>query len=242
MPIEKYKRCLSCGEELKQNKRKTVVHCSRRCKAKTKMVNMFVKEFKSIFKRKYKRYTHCRACGLPLTKVKIGSGYAHCDLECKAETIGIIPWCFCGTCKRPFIPEGRDWTQYCSPRCSAIDNHGKPYRQYSDIELVMMRINDAMSGSMRQALRGNKAGRHWETLIGYTLNKLTIHLERQFRAGMDWGNYGRNGWHIDHITACSKFDMSDPKQQELCFNFKNLQPLWAEDNYKKGTKSLKDVK
>ena len=47
-------------------------------------------------------------------------------------------------------------------------------------------------------------------------------------------NYGM--WHVDHIIPCASFDFSDPKQQELCFHYTNLQPLWAEDNLKKGAK------
>ena len=38
------------------------------------------------------------------------------------------------------------------------------------------------------------------------------------------------------IKSCSKFDLSDLKQQELCFNFSNLQPLWQKDNLKKGSR------
>ena len=51
---------------------------------------------------------------------------------------------------------------------------------------------------------------------------------------MNWNNCGLGGWEIDHILPCNSFDLSDPKQQELCFNYTNLQPLWAIDNIKKG--------
>ena len=43
-------------------------------------------------------------------------------------------------------------------------------------------------------------------------------------------------WHIDHIKPCAAFDLTDPKQQKECFNYKNLQPLWAQDNIKKSDK------
>ena len=42
--------------------------------------------------------------------------------------------------------------------------------------------------------------------------------------------------HIDHIIPCSSFDLSDPKQQKICFHYTNLQPLWAVDNLKKGAR------
>jgi hypothetical protein len=50
---------------------------------------------------------------------------------------------------------------------------------------------------------------------------------------MSWDNYGFYGWHIDHIKPCSYFDLSDTRQQDLCFHYTNLQPLWAKDNMKK---------
>lgn len=74
------------------------------------------------------------------------------------------------------------------------------------------------------------------TLIGCTLDYLREHLESQFTEGMTWDNHGKNGWHIDHKKPCASFDMSDPAQQRECFHWKNLQPLWAFDNYKKGSK------
>lgn len=63
---------------------------------------------------------------------------------------------------------------------------------------------------------------------------------------MTWDNHGRgcNGkgleeWHIDHIKPCASFDLSKSKEQLKCFNYKNLQPLWAEDNLSKGSKQIK---
>ena len=55
---------------------------------------------------------------------------------------------------------------------------------------------------------------------------------------MSWDNhgYGDDKWHIDHIKPCSKFDLSIIKNQEMCFNYINLQPLWKKDNFKKGNR------
>jgi hypothetical protein len=61
-------------------------------------------------------------------------------------------------------------------------------------------------------------------------------MESLFLEGMSWDNYGK--WHIDHIRPCSSFDLSDTEQQKICFNYKNLQPLWAEDNLRKGAKVI----
>ena len=45
---------------------------------------------------------------------------------------------------------------------------------------------------------------------------------------MTWDNYGK--WHVDHIIPVSRFDLTDPEQQKICFHFTNLQPLWGGEN------------
>lgn len=73
-------------------------------------------------------------------------------------------------------------------------------------------------------------------LAGCTVAQLRHHLQARFTDGMNWENYGKHGWHIDHIRPCASFDLSDPEQQRQCFHYTNLQPLWAADNIRKGAK------
>lgn len=74
-------------------------------------------------------------------------------------------------------------------------------------------------------------------LLGCSIEKFKQHIESQFTNGMTWENYGKFGWHIDHIKPCISFDFSNPKQQEQCFHYTNLQPLWWYDNLSKGAKT-----
>lgn len=67
-------------------------------------------------------------------------------------------------------------------------------------------------------------------LAGCSPAALRAHIEGQFTTGMSWENYGRGGWEIDHILACSAFDLTDPRQQAACFHYTNLRPLWRPDN------------
>ena len=71
-------------------------------------------------------------------------------------------------------------------------------------------------------------------LLGCSLDFLKQYLEFQFKKGMSWSNYGK--WHIDHIKPCASFDLSKPNEQHKCFNYINLQPLWAIDNLRKKDK------
>ena len=80
---------------------------------------------------------------------------------------------------------------------------------------------------------GHKSARTLE-LLGCTVDELKEHLESKFEEGMTFDNYGE--WHIDHIKPCVSFDLTDPEEQRTCFNWVNLQPLWAKDNMSKGDK------
>lgn len=87
---------------------------------------------------------------------------------------------------------------------------------------------------VRQAIRAQKAGKKWEALVGYTVSDLMAHLERNFKDGMGWHNYGQ--WQIDHIKprAAFKYGSYDDPAFRECWALNNLQPLWAEENLKKG--------
>jgi hypothetical protein len=84
------------------------------------------------------------------------------------------------------------------------------------------------------ALKGNSKSAKTRKLVGCDIPFLKQYLAEQFDEGMSWENHGE--WEIDHIMPCASFDMSDPLQQSECFNYKNLQPLWAEDNNSKSDK------
>jgi Zn-finger protein len=75
-------------------------------------------------------------------------------------------------------------------------------------------------------------------LLGCSAQFLRTYLESKFLDGMNWENYGKYGWHVDHIIPCSSFDLADSEQQKKCFHYTNLQPLWAIDNLKKSSKIL----
>ena len=94
---------------------------------------------------------------------------------------------------------------------------------YRLVRRLRKRVWDAIA-------KGHKSEKTME-LVGCSIEALMEHLEAQFTDGMTWDNYGQ--WHVDHIRPCASFDLEDPEQQRQCFNYTNLQPLWAEDNIRK---------
>jgi hypothetical protein len=91
------------------------------------------------------------------------------------------------------------------------------------------RVHDAM----RKSLRGEYRSHKLEAILGYSIETLARHLERQFLPGMSWSNIGK--WHVDHILPQSMFRFTSSKDVDfkLCWALANLRPLWAKDNVKK---------
>lgn len=108
-------------------------------------------------------------------------------------------------------------------------------RYHSDIDY---RLRVSLSSRIRSALRNDWKDTSTTILIGCSLSFLRQHLESQFKDGMSWDNYGFYGWHIDHIRPCVSFDLSKLEEQFKCFNWKNLQPLWALENIAKSDKII----
>lgn len=97
-------------------------------------------------------------------------------------------------------------------------------------------INGRMRTSIKKALRGGKAGRAWEALVGYTLADLMAHLERQMPKGFTLDDFGAGRIHIDHIIPKSTFDVTNPAELRACWALSNLRPVTAKVNLKKGAK------
>ena len=99
------------------------------------------------------------------------------------------------------------------------------------------KLENSIRRSIWKSLRGGKSGRHWETLVGYTIDDLMKWLELKFSNEMTWDNYGKT-WHIDHIVPQSWFHYSSPNENSFkeCWKLTNLQPLLVEDNLFKGNR------
>ena len=107
--------------------------------------------------------------------------------------------------------------------------HNTRYKECPEYKLLCI-----LRRRIQHVIKGNSKFAPSLELLGCTPEEVRNHLQSQFTEGMTWGNHGQHGWHVDHIRPCASFDMSEPEQQKACFHYTNLQPLWAEDNFKKG--------
>ena len=128
--------------------------------------------------------------------------------------------------------------EYYTKNKLIMNDRLKQYNIKRRITDISFRISGNLRGRVYKAIasQGVIKKRTTAYLVGCSIAYLKIHLEGQFQFGMTWDNYGLHGWHIDHIRPCASFDLTDPEQQKQCFHYTNLQPLWAEDNLKKGAK------
>lgn len=96
------------------------------------------------------------------------------------------------------------------------------------------KLHKNIAGRIRFELKGvSKKSDKTEEIIGCTITELKIFIENQFSDGMTWDNWGINGWHIDHRIPLSWFNLENENCRKMAFNYKNMQPLWSEENLKK---------
>jgi len=71
-------------------------------------------------------------------------------------------------------------------------------------------------------------------ILGIDYKGFKNHIENLFIDGMNWNNHGK--WHYDHIVPLVS---ANTYEEIIKLNhYTNIQPLWAKDNLKKGSKIL----
>jgi len=135
-----------------------------------------------------------------------------------------------------------------------VEYHKQHQKRYRKSHINQIRINENnrikidinfkltkyLRNRLYLALKNNQKTGHTLELLGCSIKFLKEHLEKEFREGMNWNNWGvgEGKWNIDHIRPCASFDLSKASEQKKCFHYTNLQPLWARENYSKNNKIL----
>lgn len=240
-----FRNCLHCGEAYTRSGRELRKYCSDEC----------AKERKKLLRKGLIKRT-CEWCSESLDGMPSAQKFC-CD-ECRgksaeaynreyhvanADAINAKARAYQAKQDRALRSEiARQWVATNKDRLNAA-RRSPEYRKKAATRLRRRNANDPhwrlhnrMSSAVYQALSENKAGRKWETLVGYTLEDLHRHLERQFLPGMTWDNMGK--WHIDHILprAMFRYETSDCPEFRACWAITNLRPLWSIDNQAKHAK------
>ena len=101
---------------------------------------------------------------------------------------------------------------------------------------VRLRLRSRVASAVRRYLRGSTASATALVCenLGCSVSHFVHYLESKFLPFMCWEN--RHCWHIDHIRPLARFNLAEPEQLKQALHYTNLQPLWAVDNLRKGSK------
>ncbi len=119
-----------------------------------------------------------------------------------------------------------------------IQKYGNDYIKDKYKTNLFFKINSIISKSINRGIKNIKEGKSWKDILPYTVNELMNHLESKFEKDMSWENYGKDGWHIDHVIPISlfKYNSYNHPAFKACWSLKNLQPMWCDENYSKGNR------
>ena len=101
-------------------------------------------------------------------------------------------------------------------------------------EDLLFRIKVQLRNRLRSAITGNYKSGSAVGDLGCPIESFKAYIESLFQEGMTWNNWGTYGWHLDHISPLSSFDLTDREQFLKACHYTNLRPLWCEDNLRKG--------
>lgn len=120
-----------------------------------------------------------------------------------------------------------------------IRGYQKKHKNKKYSESPEYRLQCVCRSRIRVALlrQGLKKNSKTSRMLGCSFSDFRTHIEALFREGMRWENYGQI-WEVDHIRPCASFDFRDAAQLKQCFHWSNHQPLFCEENQKKGAKWL----
>jgi len=128
----------------------------------------------------------------------------------------------------------RKWMKANREQVAMARRKNRKRRYATDIQFKLANI---IRSRLIRVLKGRRKGVKTLDLLGCSLNELKLHLESGFDERMTWHNHGTY-WHVDHIIPLAVFDLTDEQDLRLACNYRNLQPLEATANMKKGARGF----
>jgi hypothetical protein len=222
------KICSKCNNEYKANST-YFYKCSKVKSGLTSQCKKCCKDYKDKYKKKlqesvlYIEHKTCTGCN-----EKMGRSCFHMDSKAK-DGLSYK----CKSCVYEYQQQNKEGLKSYRVARKQIRNQRRNIRRKYDINY---RLLENYRSRTYKALKGFDKSKRTQDLIGCSIEHLKSHIEKQFEEWMTWDNYGE--WHIDHIKPCASFDLSKQDQQKICFNFKNLRPLEAMENIRKGSREI----
>jgi len=135
--------------------------------------------------------------------------------------------------KEKIIKRSCDWCKKNLERCYKAKNDRTKIRKNEDI---IFRIKRKFRTDIYISIKRSKRNKRIEEILGISFNEFKIYIESMFEPWMSWENWGLYTWHIDHIIPLSSAKTED--EIYSLWYYKNLRPLSANENLKKGAKLI----
>lgn len=175
----------------------------------------------------------CATCSIPFEQKRSWVPRSFCSRRCAAlareQSKQASRRKTCRRCAATIVGgrQTRD-RKYCGRDCAVASRARSP--------LALQRRKQAAVAcrlvSRCLAYLGRSKTARVSTVLGYTRTDLVARIEASWAPGMSWKNYGKYGWHVDHVRPVSSFPL-DTDPSVICA-LANLQALWAPDNLRKG--------
>ena len=124
----------------------------------------------------------------------------------------------------------KNWnTKNVERKRAYMTEYAKTRRQKDPLYKFFQSIRSQAVRVVKQVGLGKKPTNTFKW-VGCSPEQLKAHIESLFLEGMTWDNYGKYGWHVDHLRPVSSFK---PEEWEQINHYTNLQPLWWQDNLSK---------
>lgn len=126
--------------------------------------------------------------------------------------------------------------QYTLDNKEKIKEYNREYKKKKYREDPVFKVSSRMRRVIGQCIKRKKYIKKSKTqdILGCDFVFFKNYIQRQFKDGMTWDNYGE--WHLDHIKPMAT---AKTEEQVLRLNhYTNFQPLWAKENIKKRNKII----
>lgn len=102
------------------------------------------------------------------------------------------------------------------------------------LEDINYRITTNLRSRLSKAIKLNYKRGSAVKDLGCSVEKFKLWIEMQWQEGMNWDNWTKDGWHLDHIIPLCKFNLENREELLKACHYTNIQPMWAEENLTKG--------
>lgn len=137
----------------------------------------------------------------------------------------------------------KDWQKVNKDYSNNTKKNYNKQRYKTDIQFkIKARLRSRLGHALQKGIKSGSAVAD----LGCSIEEFKTYIESKFYLNkntneqMNWDNWSKSGWQLDHIKPLYKFDLSNAIEFKEACHYTNLQPLWHEDHLNKTAKDKED--